>query len=242
MKKMNLIKKIVATGTVAALSVAMLAGTALAGAFVTNEKGIWYDNGDGTFPASVWKWIDADGDGKYQCFAFDENGYVYVNATTPDGFTTTGDGSWVQNGAQVVRTTLENLSDSAIVSKTVNSVKSQTNSSIGTKSSSNSTTSVSSAGDTIKDTTMTVGHLTQTHISASDIVTAKHSVKRSVQSAAGSEVKYSGNEPDMSLTSYDTFGPSVPEGAETSTLAPLTDNTTVNVAGPDGTIDNGSEN
>ena len=38
MKKMNLIKKIVVTGTVAALSVAMLAGTALAGQFVTNEK------------------------------------------------------------------------------------------------------------------------------------------------------------------------------------------------------------
>lgn len=236
MKKMNLIKKIVATGTVAALSVAMLAGTALAGAFVTNEKGIWYDNGDGTFPSSVWKWIDADGDGKYQCFAFDQNGYAYVNTTTPDGFTTDAVGAWVQNGVQAVRKYGENLADYAIVAKSGENVQSQA----GNSSSASTTVSSSKGNVTVTDTTMKVGVLTSSNVKASDIVTKKHVVTTKASAGKGIDSTDS-SEPDMSLTSYDTFGPSVPADAAVSNVAPLTDTTKLNVAGPDGKVSDGSE-
>ena len=115
MKKMNLIKKIVATATIAALSVSMFAGTVIAGQFVQDEVGVWYKNDDGSFPKSVWQWIDADGDGKFLCYGFDENGYVYSGTTTPDGYTTAADGSWIQNGIAVARTALENLDTNAII-------------------------------------------------------------------------------------------------------------------------------
>lgn len=235
MKKMNLIKKIVATGTVAALSVAMLAGTALAGAFVTNEKGIWYDNGDGTFPASVWKWIDADGDGKYQCFAFDQNGYAYVNTTTPDGFTTDATGAWVQNGVQVARTALENIADNAIVSSAVSSLKNASAEDYLNALNAINGVTGETYGTTSKTTTMTVKKLTTTN--AGDIATSKITVTR--KTASGNDA--AGSEPDMSLTSYDTNGPSVPADAAVSNAAPLTDTTKLNVPGPDGKVSDGSD-
>ncbi|ETP72501.1 hypothetical protein UYO_1575 [Lachnospiraceae bacterium JC7] len=234
MKKMNLIKKIVATGTVAALSVAMLAGTAIAGAFVTNEKGIWFDNGDGTFPASVWKWIDADGDGQYQCFAFDENGYAYVNTTTPDGFTTDATGAWVQNGVQVARTALENIADNAIVSSAVKSLKNATAEEYLNAINAINGVTGETYGTTSKVTNMTVKKLTTTN--AGDIATSKLTVTR--KTASGSDAD---SGPDMSLTSYDTFGPSVPQGAITSAGAPLTDVSKVNVVGPDGMVSTGED-
>lgn len=225
MKKMNLIKKIVVTGTVAALSVAMLAGTVLAGQFVTNEKGTWYDNGDGTYPSNTWKWIDADGDGNFESYAFDENGYLYVNTTTPDGYTTDATGSWIQDGVKILRTALENISDSSIVNKAVETLKNTTTEdvlktieSIGVTGSNYEVTS--------KLTTMTGRNVTTTN--AGDIANVKYTVTR--KTAAGTETVNS--EPDMSKTSYDTNGPSVPADAVSTNGAPVTDTSTLDVAAP----------
>ena len=234
MKKMNLIKKIVVTGTAAALSVAMLAGSVLAGQFVTNEKGTWYDNGDGTYPSNTWKWIDADGDGNFESYAFDENGYLYVNTTTPDGYTTDATGSWIQNGVQILRTAYENLSDSTIVSKAVQSLKNATAEDVlNAINSLNGVTGVS-YGTTSKVTNLPGRYVTTQN--AGDIATVKYTVTR--KTADGSTA--AGSEPDMSQTSFDTNGPSVPADAVSTSGAPLTDTTTINVAGPDGTVDNGS--
>ena len=235
MKKMNLIKKIAVTGTVAALSVAMLAGTAVAGAFVTNEKGIWYDNGDGTFPAGVWKWIDTDGDGQYQCFAFDENGYLYVNTTTPDGYTTDATGAWVKDGIQVAHTALENIADSNIVSSALTSLKNATAEEVLNYINALNGVTGETYGTTSKVTNLTVKNVTTTN--AGEIATTKLTVTR--KTASGKDE--AGSEPDMSLTSYDTNGPSVPADAASTSGAPLTNNSTVNVVGPDGTVDNGTD-
>lgn len=65
--------------------------------------GWWYDNGDGTWPANGWHWIDGNMDGVAECYYFDVNGYILVNTTTPDGYWVNGNGAWVQDGAVQVR-------------------------------------------------------------------------------------------------------------------------------------------
>ena len=238
MKKMNLIKKIVATATIAALSVSMFAGTAVAGQFIQDEKGIWYKNDDGTFPKSVWQWIDADGDGQFLCYGFDENGYVYSSTTTPDGYTTAADGSWIQNGIAVARTALENLDTNAIVDAAAKTAQ------MIAESSNKASQSAVDAINGIKTTTITedkilkVGQITSSHINASDLVTLKHIKKTITDGAAGSDVNTGEDDgPDMSKTSYDTNGPSAPTGAYSNSVAPLTNAATLAVPGPDGQVD-----
>ncbi|OON85089.1 hypothetical protein BXO88_13970 [Oribacterium sp. C9] len=232
MKKMNLIKRIVATGTVAALSVSMLAGTAIAAGFKSNEKGIWYENDDQSYPKSVWKWIDKDGDGKYECYAFDENGYAYVSTTTPDGYTTDAEGAWVKNGTKVLRDATGDLSDNAITASVANNSELTKDQYLNKINSINGVTETV-YGVTSKDTTMQVKVHTTSNVSTSEIVTSKHSVKRTTSEGGNKDT----SGPDMSQTSFDTNGPSVPAGAGQSSAAPLTDTTTIGVVGPDGTVD-----
>ena len=33
--------------------------------------------------------------GSTRCYAFDSNGYIYTNTTTPDGYTVNADGAWM---------------------------------------------------------------------------------------------------------------------------------------------------
>ena len=70
----------------------------------------WYQNADGSYPASQWKdingkwyYFDAEGymatgwikvGGLDYCLAPD--GALYVNCTTPDGYNVNADGVWVQ--------------------------------------------------------------------------------------------------------------------------------------------------
>lgn len=235
MKKMNLIKKIVATGTVAALGVSMLTATAIAGSFVTNETGIWYQNDDGTFPAKVWKWIDADGDGQYQCFAFDENGYLYVNATTPDGYTTDANGSWIKDGVQVVRTALESLADKEIIPSVIS--KRTEEEILNEINKLNGVTNETAYGTTTKDTYMTAPAATSTGIPSTDIVTKKHTV--TTKSASGKSEQRT--EPDVNQACTEVGGPSVPTTAYSSSYTPTTDTSTQNVVGPDGAVDTGAD-
>ena len=82
------------TGATALLSAALLSTPALAGEWRANSTGFWYVNDDGSYPTNAWQWIDGDGDGIYQCFAFDENGYLMLNQTTPDGYLVGEAGAW----------------------------------------------------------------------------------------------------------------------------------------------------
>ncbi|MCI8959063.1 MAG: hypothetical protein HFG62_08090 [Lachnospiraceae bacterium] len=63
-----------------------------------DHMGWWYDNGDGTWPAGQWQWLDGNGDGIAECYYFDHNGYCMVNGVTPDGYQVNGDGAWTKDG------------------------------------------------------------------------------------------------------------------------------------------------
>lgn len=83
----------------AAAMMSMLASTtAFAGQWQKNDSGWWYDNGNGTWPAATWQWIDGNNDGTSECYYFDSNGYMLSNTTTPDGYTVNADGAWTENG------------------------------------------------------------------------------------------------------------------------------------------------
>lgn len=68
----------------------------------------WYDLGDGTWYAGTgenpaWQWLDENGDGVAECYAFDEYGWMYAGTQTPDGYQVNEDGAWVENGVVQVR-------------------------------------------------------------------------------------------------------------------------------------------
>ena len=69
-----------------------------------NSNRWWYDLGDGTWYAGTrgnpsWQWLDGNGDGAAECYAFDENGWLYAATQTPDGYQVNEDGAWTENGA-----------------------------------------------------------------------------------------------------------------------------------------------
>lgn len=68
------------------------------GAWKQDAAGWWYDNGDGTWPAGGWKWIDGNHDGVAECYYFAPNGYLVTNGLTPDGHYVNQDGAWTENG------------------------------------------------------------------------------------------------------------------------------------------------
>ena len=82
--------------------VIIMAGNAFAGTWRTgqaqNQDKWWYDNGNGTYPANGWKWIDGNDDGVAECYYFNPDGWLYVNTTTPDGYIVNENGAWTESG------------------------------------------------------------------------------------------------------------------------------------------------
>lgn len=73
-----------------------------------NSSRWWYDLGDGTWYAGtqgnpLWQWLDGNRDGVAECYAFDENGWMYAGTRTPDGYDVNGDGAWIENGVVQTR-------------------------------------------------------------------------------------------------------------------------------------------
>lgn len=54
----------------------------------------WFDFGNGDYFKSSWQWIDGNQDGIAECYCFDENGWMYENTITPDGYTVNENGAW----------------------------------------------------------------------------------------------------------------------------------------------------
>ncbi|MFQ8776612.1 MAG: hypothetical protein ACLR78_02880 [Roseburia sp.] len=79
-------KKFMTLAPTAAMAASM-GMTAFAGQWVQNTTGWWWQEDNGSYPVSQWKWLDGNKDGIYECYAFDSNGYIYTNTTTPDGYT-----------------------------------------------------------------------------------------------------------------------------------------------------------
>lgn len=74
------------------------ASTAFAGTWKQDAKGWWWQEDNGSYPISQWKWLDGNQDGVSECYYFGGNGYLLTNTTTPDGYTVNGDGQWMENG------------------------------------------------------------------------------------------------------------------------------------------------
>ena len=54
----------------------------------------WFDFGNGDYFKSSWQWIDGNQDGIAECYYFDENGWMFENTITPDGYTVNENGAW----------------------------------------------------------------------------------------------------------------------------------------------------
>ena len=73
----------------------LLSGTAKADWIKGNSKNAWwYDLGNGKYHMSSWQWIDGNHDSIAECYCFDENGWMFENTTTPDGYTVNENGAW----------------------------------------------------------------------------------------------------------------------------------------------------
>ena len=83
--------------------------SSFAGEWKLDETGYWYQNDDSTYPVSGWQWIDGNWDGVYECYCFDENGYLLTNTTTPDFCIVNENGAWVVDG--IVQTQLDDSYD-----------------------------------------------------------------------------------------------------------------------------------
>ena len=76
----------------------LLSGTAQADWVKGKSKNAWwYDFGNGDYFKSSWQWIDGNQDGIAECYCFDENGWMYENTITPDGYTVNENGAWTVN-------------------------------------------------------------------------------------------------------------------------------------------------
>ena len=73
----------------------LLSGTAQADWVKGESKNKWwFDFGNGDYFKSSWQWIDGNQDGIAECYCFDENGWMYENTITPDGYTVNENGAW----------------------------------------------------------------------------------------------------------------------------------------------------
>ena len=102
-------KRLFLAGLTAGLFSLSAAFPAMAGSWKTgagdNAARWWYDNGDNTWAANGWRWIDGNQDGISECYYFDADGWLATSTTTPDGYTVDAGGAWTVNGIIQTRQT-----------------------------------------------------------------------------------------------------------------------------------------
>lgn len=76
--------------------------SASAGQWKQDTTGWWWQENDGSYPISEWRWIDGNNDGEAECYYFGSDGYLLTDTRTPDGYMVDHNGAWVENG--IVRT------------------------------------------------------------------------------------------------------------------------------------------
>ena len=72
--------------------------TSLAAGWQSDANGWWWQEDNGSYPTSQWKWLDGNKDGIAESYCFDARGYLYAGTTTPDGYEVNTDGAWVKDG------------------------------------------------------------------------------------------------------------------------------------------------
>lgn len=75
-------KKILTIAAAAAMATMMSVPTFAQG-WQQNATGWWYQEDDGSYPTNTGKWIDDNGDGAYEFYYFDENGYLLTDTEVP---------------------------------------------------------------------------------------------------------------------------------------------------------------
>ena len=99
----------------------LLSGTAQADWVKGESKNAWwFDFGNGDYFKSSWQWIDSNQDGIAECYCFDENGWMYENTITPDGYTVNGNGAWTVSN--IVQTKPSDLIPKNNTNNSVNTV------------------------------------------------------------------------------------------------------------------------
>ena len=93
-----------------------------------NKNAWWFDFGNGDYFKSSWQWIDGNQDGIAECYCFDENGWMYENTITPDGYTVNENGAWTVSNIVQTKT-----SDLIPKNNTNNSVNTASNTFTETK-------------------------------------------------------------------------------------------------------------
>ena len=103
MNKKNWIMKVFMT---ASLFIALSANLTFASGWTKgiSKNAWWYDFGNGDYFKSSWQWIDGNQDGIAECYCFDENGWMYENTITPDGYTVNENGAWTVNNIVQTKT------------------------------------------------------------------------------------------------------------------------------------------
>lgn len=101
MTKKILSKRVIALSMATVMAIGSVT-TAFAGEWKKDNIGWWWQNDDGSYAKSEWKWLDGNKDGVSECYCFNASGYMFANTTTPDGYTVNADGQWTENG--VVKT------------------------------------------------------------------------------------------------------------------------------------------
>ena len=226
----------------------------MAGQWMANETGYWYRHDDGSYPVYAWQWIDSDGDGIYQCYAFDERGYLYLNRVTPDGYYVGPDGAWYMDAVPVSRVFFHNayiapvgitapqetsrnqnqLTYASDGTQLVTDRYSSPKSSSSSGSSNKTTTSSKSSSSGSKTSTKTSTNVKSSDLVTSKIVTGSSSGSTSGSGENNSSKSDSNSGPDIDDTSYDTAGPgrNIPSNYSSQTVRPTTDESTLNVSGP----------
>ena len=214
-------------GAAALFSAALLSTPVLAGEWRANSTGFWYVNDDGSYPTYAWQWIDGDGDGIYQCFAFDENGYLLLNQTTPDGYLVGAAGAWFDGVTPVTRTypvgtyveptPIEGLQKYGYASDGTRLVTSRT----GSKSASKNNSSSSSKNDKTSSTNKTNSSSSKNNsssnktnagntasVSKKDLVTNKITVGKTDANGDGTTASTTGTNGSTSTSTTERVDPS----------------------------------
>ena len=164
---------------------------AFGGQWQQNQIGWWYQNDDNTWPASSWQWLDGNGDGIYQCYAFDEDGYLYVDTTTPDGFTVDPNGAWSDHGITQTRRFLGMAPTATPINTYSGGTISSGGSSTGSTSSAHSKNSARNSASGSHDSSVPVVH--KVHIDHADGTNGSESSKSDNASAAPSDTSDAGS-------------------------------------------------
>ena len=240
MRNSDFYKRMLTAGAATLFGAVLLSTPVLAGEWRANSTGFWYVNDDGSYPTNAWQWIDGDGDGVYQCFAFDENGYLMLNQTTPDGYLVGAAGAWFDGVTPVTRTypvgtyveptPIEGLRKYGYASDGTRLVTSRT----GSKSTSKNNSSSSSKNDKTSSTNKTHSSSSKNNssvlnkpnagntasVSKKDLVTNKITVGKTDANGDGTTTGTGSNaatsttervDPSTTAPSTSGFGPSVPK-------------------------------